>query len=158
MREPLADAGPAERLPGFRFGVRFRVEVADTDLGGHVYYGHYPVYVDRAVIAYRRHLGVAPLGPPGHLFVVRALELEYTASARFDEEIEAFVRAVRLGGSSHTLEVRFERLDGDGRGEPAAAARVTVVGLEAYGGRPSRMPESMREAMTAFEGAALERP
>lgn len=150
MREPLADAGPTDRVPPFRFSSRSRVDVSDTDLGAVVYYGRYPVHIDRAVLAYRRHLGIPALGPEGHLFVVRSLAVDYLTSARFEDEIEAFVRVADLGRSSHAMELRMERL-GD---TPAhvADARLVIVGLQSYGGRPSRMPDPMRDAIQGFEG------
>lgn len=150
MRAPIADAGPTDRVPPFRFSARSRVDVADTDLGAVVYYGRYPVHIDRAVLAYRRHLGIPPLGPPGHLFLVRSLAVDYLAPARFDDEVEALVRVSAIGRSSHSMELRLERL-GE---EPAALAeaRLVIVGVAAYGGRPTRVPERMREAIAAFEG------
>jgi acyl-CoA thioester hydrolase len=156
VRSVLADAGPTDRVPPFRFSARSRVDVADTDLGEVVYYGRYPVHIDRAVLAYRRHLGIPGLGPEGHLFVVRSLGVDYLASPRFDDEIEVLVRVAGLGRSSHALELRMER-----PGEhPAhvADARMTIVGLSGYGGRPSRMPDAMRDAILAFEEPGLERP
>jgi YbgC/YbaW family acyl-CoA thioester hydrolase len=150
MRATLADAGPADRVPPFRFSARSRVDVADTDLGAVVYYGRYPVHLDRAVLAYRRHLGIPPLGPEGHLFVVRSLTIDYLSSARFDEEVEVFVRTSAVGRSSHTMELRMERLAGGPAG--VAEARMVIVGLAAYGGRPSRMPDDMRRAIEGFEG------
>lgn len=151
VREALAHAGPTDRLPPFRFSAVSRVDIADTDLGAVVYYGRYPHHLDRAVLAYRRHLGIPPLGPEEHLFVVRSLAIEYRASARFDDEVEAFVRVSELGRSSHTLEVRLQRPGSDG-GEHLADGRLVVVGLAEYGGRPSRMPAGMRDAIAAFEG------
>lgn len=151
MRASLGDAGPTDRVPPFRFSARSRVDVADTDLGAVVYYGRYPVHIDRAVLAYRRHLGIPPLGPEGHLFVVRSLRIDYASSARFDEELEVFVRVRELGRSSHAMDVRVERTGGDGPAHVADAALV-LVGLAAYGSRPSRMPAAMREAIAAFEG------
>ncbi len=146
----MADAGPTDRVAPFRFSARSRVDVSDTDLGEVVYYGRYPVHIDRAVLAYRRHLGIPLLGPPGHLFVVRSLSLDYLTSARFDDEVEVLVRVADLGRTSHTLELRMERLGA----EPAhvADARLVIVGLAAYGGRPSRMPAPMRDAILVFEG------
>ena len=110
-----------------------------------------PTTFDRAVLAYRRHLGVPLLGPAGHLFVVRSLELDYRSSAGFDEELEVFVRVSELGRTSHVVQARLERTGGDGPAH-VADARLVVVGLAAYGGRPSRMPADMREAIAAFEG------
>lgn len=150
-RAPLADAGPTDRVPPFRFSARSRVDVSDTDLGAVVYYGRYPVHLDRAVLAYRRHLGIPPLGPDGHLFVVRSLAIDYVGSARFDDEIEVFVRVAELGRIRHAMTARMERV-GDGAPEHLADARLELVGLAAYGGRPSRVPDAMRDAVTTFEG------
>ena len=153
-RTALADAGPTDRLPPWRFSARSTVDVADTDLGAVVYYGRYPVHIDRAVLAYREHLGIPALGPEGHLFVVRSLRVDYLTSARFGDRVEAFVRTAELGRSSHTLELRLERIGDD----PAhvADARLVIVGLAAYGGRPSRMPAPMREAISAWDGVGAD--
>ncbi|WP_217913355.1 acyl-CoA thioesterase [Miltoncostaea marina] len=151
MSAPHAGAGPTDRLPPFRFSARSRVDIADTDLGAVVYYGRYPLHIDRGVIAYRRHLGIPPLGPEGHLFVVRSLRVDYASPARFDEELEVFARVGELGRSSHTMAVRIERLGGEGPAR-VADAQLVVVGVAAYGARPSRMPASMRGAIAAFEG------
>jgi acyl-CoA thioester hydrolase len=150
-RAPDAHSGPTDRVPPFRFSAVSRVDVAETDLGAVVYYGRYVHHVDRAVLAYRRHVGVPPLGPDGHLFVVRHLEMDYRAPARFDDEVEAFVRVTRLGGSSHEYAVRLERVSGGPPGHLVDAV-LTVVGVGGYDApRPTRMPGSMREAIAAFE-------
>jgi len=152
VRAPLAEAGPTDRVPPFRFSARSRVDVSDTDLGAVVYYGRYPVHLDRAVLAYRRHLGIPPLGPDGHLFVVRSLAIDYVTSARFDDDLEVFVRVADLGRSSHTMAARIERAGGEGPAAHVADATLVHVGLSAYGGRPSRVPEPMGAAIAAFEG------
>jgi acyl-CoA thioester hydrolase len=153
MREAIAHAGPTDRVPPFRFSAVSRVSFADTDLGAVAYYGRYAHHLDRAAIAYRRHLGIPPVGPEGHLFVVRSLAVEYRASARFDDEVEAFVRVTGLNRTSHEVEARLERLTADGPVH-LADARLLIVGLADYGGRPTRIPAPMREAVTAFEGLA----
>lgn len=151
-RTPDGHSGPTDRVPPFRFSAVSRVDVAETDLGAVVYYGRYVHHVDRAVIAYRRHLGIPPLGPDGHLFVVRRLEVDYRAPARFDDEVEAFVRVAKLGRSSHAYEVRLERIGGAPPGHLADAV-VTIVGVGGYAApRPTRMPGAMRDAIAAWEG------
>jgi acyl-CoA thioester hydrolase len=151
VREAIAHAGPTDRVPPFRFSAVSRVSVADTDLGAVAYYGRYAHHLDRAAIAYRRHLGIPPLGPEGHVFVVRSLAVDYRASARFDDEVEAFVRVTDLGRTVHTMQARLERLT-DAGSQHLADARLVIVGLAAYGGRPSRMPAVMHDAVAAFEG------
>ena len=59
--------------PPFGFSTRMRVDFADTDAGGIVYFGRYGRYLERAIIEYRRAVGLPLLGDPGHLFVVRAV-------------------------------------------------------------------------------------
>lgn len=151
MRRALADAGPTDRVPPFRFSARSRVDVAETDLGAVLYYARYPHHIDRAVLAYRRHLGIPGLGPEGHLFVVRSLWIDYRASARFDDEVEVLVRVSDIGRTSHTMQMRLERIGESGPSHLADAALV-LVGLGGYGGRPSRIPDEMRRAIVAFEG------
>ncbi len=145
-----AAPGPTDRVPPFRFSARSRVDVAETDLGGVVYYARYPHHLDRAVLAHRRHMGIPLLGPEGHLFVVRSLQIDYRASARFDDQLETFVRVSALGRTSHTISARIEQV-GDGDPLHVADATLVTVGLGSYGGRPSRIPDAMRDAITAFE-------
>jgi acyl-CoA thioester hydrolase len=139
----------------FRFSTLTRVDFADTDSAGVLYYGRYPRYLDRGVMAYRRSLGVDLLGPPGHVYVIRALQLSYYAAARFDDPLELFVRVARIGRTSHTLQVRIERV-GEGAPVHVADGEMVQVGLSAYDGRPSEMPAGLRERLRSFEGAGLE--
>lgn len=137
--------------PPFRFSTRMRVDFADTDAGGILYYGRYSRYVDRAVIEYRRAAGIGSLGEPGHLFVVRSMTVDYHDSAHFDEDLEVFVRTVRVGSSSHTIDVRIERINADGALH-LADARLVLVGVHSYeAAEPTSMPAAMRRAIEAAE-------
>jgi acyl-CoA thioester hydrolase len=148
-------AGPTDRVPPFRFSLRTRVDFSDTDAVGIVYYGRYPPYFDRAVIAYRRHLGLPLLGSPGHVLVIRALRCEYHAPARFDDELEVFVRMARLGRTSQTAALRVEEVGGT-LPRHLADGEIVAVGLDRYGGRPSPIPDDIRARIAEFEGNALE--
>lgn len=156
MREVLSDAGLTDRRPPFRFSGRFRPDVGDTDLNGHVNYGTYQRYLDRVALAYRRHLDIPAMGPPGHHLVVRAVSVEYHASAELDDEVEVFVRVSAIGRTSHSMDMLIERLGDD----PIrlAEGRLTAVGLDGPGGRPSLLPDHMRAAIVSFEGDTLELP
>jgi acyl-CoA thioester hydrolase len=151
-----AGAGGAETAgappPPFRFALPTRVEIADTDLGGVVYYGRYSLYLDRGAVAYRRRLGIPPLGPDGHLFVVRAFEMEYLAAARYDDALEVLVRTAAVGRTSHTLECRVDRPGEDAR-QVLVRARITIVGVSGYAApRPTRLPAEVALALREFEG------
>ena len=73
-----------------------RVDFADTDAGGIVYFGRYGRYLERAIIEYRRAVGLPLLGDPGHLFVVRTMSVEYHAPLRFDDDAELQLLPVQL--------------------------------------------------------------
>ncbi len=137
------------------FALRTRVEISDTDLGGVVYYGRYSHMLDRAVIAYRRHIGIAPLGPEGHLFVVRRVEMDYLISARFEDELDIAVWIPRIGRSSHTVACEITHVV---TGGVLLRAEYTIVGVSGYdGGRPTRVPHQMTDAIVAHEGDSVQR-
>jgi len=144
---------PSTGDDGFRFALDTRVEIADTDLGGVVYYGSYARLSDRAVCAYRRHLGIPELGPTGHLFVVRTMSWEYLRSARFPDLLIVRVRVARLGRSSHTMQVRIDHPES---GSAIATAELTIVGVSGYEQpRPTRVPADLVERIEGFEGPEL---
>lgn len=134
-------------IEDFRFWHEITVEIGDTDLGGVVYYGRYARFVDAAAVAYRTMLGIPPLGPDEHLFVVRRLEVDYLSSARFGDTIEVGLRAEAVGRTSHELNAVLMR-----EGQRVAAARAVIVGVNGYGGRPTRVPSEIADAIRTFEG------
>ena len=89
-----------ERMPPYRFSHRARVGFDETDAQGIVYYGRYMPYFDRARVEYLRHLGVLVREPSDPEFVMRAQHVEYLAPARFDDELDVFVRVRRIGTTS----------------------------------------------------------
>lgn len=139
----------------FRFALETSVEIADTDLGGVVYFGSYPRLLDRGLLAYRRHLDIPLLGPEGHLFVVRRMTIEYLRSARFGDALIVRVRTVRLGRSSHTMAYAIENA---ATGSVLATAEQIIVGVSGYdAGRPTRVPNELVACIAGFEGPGLER-
>ncbi|MEW6583795.1 MAG: thioesterase family protein [Actinomycetota bacterium] len=146
--------GPTDRCPPFRFSAQARVDVSDTDLFRIVYYGRFLPYFDGALIAYRRHIGVDLIGPDGHRYVVRHVDVDYRQSARFDDLLEVFVRVAHVGRTSHTVAYRVERL-ADGGSVHVADGRAALVGLDADR-RPTPVPDAVRDAIVAFEGDRVE--
>jgi acyl-CoA thioester hydrolase len=137
-----------DRRPPFRFAVRTRVGFDETDAQGIVYYGRYMPYFDRARVEYLRHLDLLQPESGGGEFVMRAQHVEYHAPARFDDELEVFVRVRRLGRTSVTWE--FEAWNA-GSDERLATSTQTAVYVAAR--RPVRVDDAMREAVVAFETA-----
>ena len=90
-----------------------RVGFDETDAQAVVYYGRYFPYFDRARVEYQRHLQLLHTLPDGLEFVMRRALCEYEAPARFDDEIEVFIRTARdrpdvvaLGDGCAPLRVR----------------------------------------------------
>ena len=140
-----------DRRPPFKYSALTRVWFSDTDAQGVVYYGRYLPYFDHARTEYHRH--VAGLRVEGAEFVMRALEVGYVAPARFDDLLELFVRVQRIGNSSVTYECAAFRLPDD---LLMVTAKQTLVLIERESRRPMRVPDELRSAIRAFEGADLE--
>jgi acyl-CoA thioester hydrolase len=139
------------RRPPFKYSALNRVWFSDTDAQGVVYYGRYLPYFDHARTEYHRHLG--EMNIPGAEFVMRALEVEYLAPARFDDLIEAFVRIRRIGRTSITYECAAYRLPDETLMARATQTVVLVDGSH----RPTPVPETFRDTVKSFEGEDLEK-
>jgi acyl-CoA thioester hydrolase len=142
-----------DRRPPFKYSALARVWFSDTDAQGIVYYGRYLPYFDHARTEYHRHLSDAPFATTEGDFVMRALQVEYHAPARFDDLIEGFVRVRRIGRTSMTYECAAYRLSDD---ELMVTADLTVVLVDLKARRLMPIPDPIREVVRAFEGADLE--
>jgi acyl-CoA thioester hydrolase len=142
-----------DRKPPFKYSALTRVWFSDTDAQGIVYYGRYLPYFDHARTEYHRHMRNLPFAAADGDLVMRALEVEYHAPARFDDLLEAFVRVKRIGITSMTYECAAYRLPDD---ELMVTAAFTVVLVDLEQRRAIPIPDEIRDAVRAFEGADLE--
>src|SRR4029077_10790035 len=142
--------GVPARRPPFKYSALTRVWFSDTDAQGVVYYGRYLPYFDHARVEYHRHLGA--LVTPGAEFVMRALQVEYHAPARFDDLIETFVRIARIGRTSVSYECAAYRLPDD---ELMVTANQPAVLVDLGARRPTPVPDELRRQVRAFEGDDL---
>ena len=140
-----------DRKPPFKYSAIARVWFSDTDAQGIVYYGRYLPYFDHARTEYHRHLGRNEIA--GRDFVMRASTVEYHAPARFDDLLEIFVRAARIGRTSTTYECAAYRMEDD---ELMVTATQTLVLVDLDERRACEIPESYRSLIGAFEGDDLE--
>ena len=137
--------------PPFKFSAQTRVGFSDTDAQGVVYYGRYMPYFDLARVEYHRHLDMLRAEPGDRQFVMRAMNVEYHAPARFDDPIEVDVRISRIGTSSVTYEFAAY-LEGE---VLAVTATQTLVLVDLADRNPCRVPDWWRERIRAFEGDDL---
>ena len=140
-----------DRKPPCKYSAIARVWFSDTDAQGIVYYGRYLPYFDHARTEYHRHLGRADMA--GRDFVMRASTVEYHAPARFDDLLEIFVRAARIGRTSATYECAAYRMEDD---ELMVTASQTLVLVDLDERKPCAIPDDYRELVRSFERDDLE--
>ena len=134
-----------------RHVLALRVYYEDTDAGGMVYYANYLKFAERARTEMLRLAGFdhgAIADRFGLALVVRDCALSYKCPARLDDLLEVRSRFLEMGGASMTAEQLICR-------ETRELARLEVrLACMTGGGRPSRIPQTLREALSAYHGAA----
>ena len=143
----------SDRKPPFRFSHVTRVGFDETDAQGVVYYGRYMPYFDRARVEYLRRIGQLTHVPGAPEFVMRAQHVEYHAPARFDDEVEVFVRVKELGRTSVTWAFDAYRAD---TGEHLVSAKQVAVFIDTAARRPVEVPEAFRDEVARFEEQEVE--
>ncbi|WP_170587700.1 tol-pal system-associated acyl-CoA thioesterase [Ruegeria arenilitoris] len=117
-----------------------RVYYEDTDMGGVVYHANYLRYIERARSDWVRNLGndQNAMREAGIIWVVRRVEADYLASARFDDELLVETEVVANSGVRLTMAQLIRR------GETEVfRATVTAVCVN-QDGRPIRLPAEIR--------------
>lgn len=129
-----------------------RVYYEDTDLAGLVYYANYLKFIERGRSEWLRDLGIeqsALKRDAGLVFVVRRLEADYLAPARFEDLLTVRSTLHELGQARIIMcqKVRCgDRL--------LFSAVVTLVCVNAAG-RPVRMPAALVQSLGGVSGATL---
>jgi len=81
------------------------------------------------------------------LFVVKST-LEYRSPARYDNEIDVYVRTGRIGNSSMQMLVKMYRGE-----EPLVSGEIIYVKANDATRNPQSVPEELRKAIGALEGS-----
>ena len=117
-----------------------RVYYEDTDMGGIVYHANYLRFIERARSDWVRGIGVDQnaMREAGLIYVVRRVEADYLAPAKFDEELQVSTRLKHLTPARMILTQEVAR-----DGTPLFRAEVTVVCITIEG-RPARLPAEIR--------------
>ncbi|WP_120634277.1 tol-pal system-associated acyl-CoA thioesterase [Ruegeria sp. EL01] len=120
-----------------------RVYYEDTDMGGVVYHANYLRYIERARSDWVRKLGndQNAMREEGIVWVVRRVEADYLASAKFEDELVVETEVVSLSGVRLTMSQLVLR------GETEIfRATVTAVCINRTG-KPIRLPAEIRALM-----------
>ncbi|MDU9002448.1 tol-pal system-associated acyl-CoA thioesterase [Sedimentitalea todarodis] len=120
-----------------------RVYYEDTDMGGIVYHANYLRYIERARSAWVRDLGndQNAMRDGGLVWVVRRIEAEYLATARFDDDLMVETTVRKITPARLVMEQVVRRAE-----TPIFTAVVTAVCMNAKG-QPVRLPAEIRALM-----------
>lgn len=130
--------------PGFAFSTRFLVRYAEIDGQKVVFNSRYLEYADVAVSEWWAWTGIGDaLGDEWARteFHVRRAEVDYLRPFTYGDEVEAWVRVSRIGGTS--LGQEFELLHGR-TGALHARIAMTVVNVHLPTGRPAPLSAAVR--------------
>lgn len=110
--------------------LKIRVRYAETDRMGLLHHAQYLVYFEAGRVELLRQRGFSyrQLEDEGYLMVLKSIEVQYRAPARFDDELELTTRVKRATG------VRVEHAYALRRGdELLAEASTTLVCVDREG-------------------------
>jgi YbgC/YbaW family acyl-CoA thioester hydrolase len=136
----------------FRCFDRLRVRWAEVDLMQVVFNGHYLMYVDTALGAYWRALGVVyneAMDQLGADLFVRKASLDLQGSARYDDVLDVGVRCDGVGRTSMQFTAAVFRAD-----RLLVTADLVYVFTSRPAGRPSPVPEALRNLLLGYEAGA----
>ena len=123
-----------------------RVYWEDTDAGGVVYHAQYLAFMERARSEWMRAQGLGQdlLRQRDDLvFAVRAMEIDFRAPARLDDQLQVSVTLLECRGASLVLGQRIER-----DGALLVGATVRIAALVASTFRPRPIPGFLLSHLT----------
>jgi acyl-CoA thioester hydrolase len=133
-------------MPDFhRFPIRVYYE--DTDAAGIVYYANYLKFAERARTELMRQSGSSHremMESFDTAFAVSRCEVDYLKPARLDDLLSVETRVLEVGAAVVRLDQRVLR-----EGELLARLTIRIACLNRKG-RPQRLPEPVRVALTAY--------
>ncbi len=140
---PSESAADLSASPAFAH--RLRVRWAEVDLQQVVFFGNYAEYCDIAFTEFIREIGLPdPIAQQrtGRELFMRKMQVEYHASARFDDWLDIAVHCERIGRSSLTIRFGIDRA-----GERLADAEFVYVYAEPASGRSVEIPPDWRHRL-----------
>ena len=122
-----------------------RVYWEDTDAGGVVYHAQYLAFMERARSEWLRACGWEQqlLRERDDLvFAVRAMDIDFRAPARLDDQLEVSVDLIECRGASFAVAQRVLRGDA-----VLIEAKVRIAALAASSFRPRPIPEPLQSEL-----------
>ena len=140
---------------GFPASTTFRVEYADTDGQGRVFFANYFRFFDRGRFVYWERLGcsVDEIKQIEQDLVVVEVHCTYRVPASFYDMVSVGVRVTRVGRSSIRLEFTIMN---DSTATLMAEGYATMVYVDLAANRSIPVPPELRARITRFEGHSLD--
>lgn len=135
----------------FRFHTPIKVRYNETDMQGHVNFGHYLFYFDAALIEYMDAIGYnyQNMVQDETDFLYVEAHCNYKSPAHWPEVLDSYARVGHAGERS--LRFEFEvRAQKDER--LVATGHIVAVTARAENFEPCPIPERLREAIREYQG------
>lgn len=143
VREGFMEAPP-------RFFAPIQVRYIETDMQGHVFFGHYFAYFDFALTEYLKAVGFGYndfLDIGVDFFYVEAT-CQYKGRAFFEDTLHVHTSVSKVGNTSFTFEFSvFEETTN----RPIATGHIVAVAVDRQSQKPVRVPDRFRKAVSDFE-------
>jgi acyl-CoA thioester hydrolase len=130
------------------FSWPIRVYWEDTDAGGVVYHARYLAFLERARSEWMRARGFdqeTMRSRDDLVFVVRAMQIDFRAPARLDDQLQVSVSLLECRGASFTMAQQIHLGDG-----LLIGAKVRIAALQASSFRPRPIPETLNSELKSF--------
>ena len=122
-----------------------RIYYGDTDAGGVIYYANYLKYFEKSWFEYlaARGLSLAEWQEKGIYFIIKRVEVDYIASARYGEIIQVQTEVSEVKGASFTFQHQVVLKD---TGQLLAEGKNQMVCIT-KDGKPRRLPEEFLKGL-----------
>ena len=136
-------------LAGFPLVIEISVLWGDEDSFSHVNNVAYLRWCETARVEYLRRIGLFPELPPRGLGpIVASVTCHYRRPLKYPDTVAIGTRVTAIGNSSFRME---HRMVSRTTGEIAAEAASAMVTVDYTTGRPERVPEQVRAAISRLE-------
>jgi acyl-CoA thioester hydrolase len=133
-----------------RFFAPIQVRYVETDMQGHVFFGHYFTYFDYALTEYLKEVefGYKDFLDAGVDFFYAEANCRYEGRAFFEDTLNVHARVSKIGNTSFTFEFAVFEAETD---RPISTGRIVAVAVDTDSGKPIRVPDRFRKAVSDFE-------
>ena len=134
----------------YKFSTSVRVRFAETDAQQVVYNSNYLVYFEVGRVNYFRNMGIkfSWSGDNQYDITLAGASCQFKSPARFDDEIEIFVRVPEIRHTSFIFEYLLINKATDAM---VACGHTVMVLLDAATHKPVQIPEELRKKLESFE-------